>query len=92
VTHAELKALVDDVRVGDVYRRHARVELADESTRQFEVLEIGEDPDMGLMAVTCRPGQVGADGFEHGGLGCCGWITKVIAGDVKSGALVKVRP
>lgn len=82
----------EDVRAGDVYRRHPRIELADESGRQFKVLAIEadpENPDLGPMAVTCRPGAVDADGFEHGGLGCCGWWATTIARDVNSGALVK---
>jgi hypothetical protein len=82
----------EDVRVGDVYRRDPRIELADESGREFEVLSIEVDPenlDLGPMAVTCRPGAVDATGFEHGGLGCCGWWTTTIANDVNSGALVK---
>ena len=82
----------EDVRVGDVYRRNPRIELADERGREFAVLAIEVDPenlDLGPMAVTCRPGAVDATGFEHGGVGCCGWWTTTIADDVNSGALVK---
>ena len=82
----------EDVRAGDVYRRNPRIELADERDREFAVLAIEVDPenlDLGPMAVTCRPGVVDATGFEHGGLGCCGWWTTTIADDVNSGALVK---
>jgi hypothetical protein len=82
----------EDVRAGDVYRRHPRVELADESGRELKVLAIETDPanpDLGPMAVTCRTGAVDATGFEHGGVGCCGWWATTIARDVNSGALVK---